>query len=91
MNIKVWMISGASIIALLIGGILFVKFMLLGMIQNNSNNVEEKTEALSYSTGSGDSNSSTTHVIIGSSVIVSLIMLLAIIAFRCEAIREKLQ
>ena len=91
MNIKVWMISRASIIALLIGGIIFGKFVLLGTIQNNSNNVEEKNEALSYNTRSGDSNSLAIHVIIGSSMIVSRIILLDIIALHCETIREKLQ
>ena len=63
MNIKVLMISGTSLLALIIGDMLFMKFVILGTLQNNSNNKEEKTESLSYNTGPGNSSSSATHII----------------------------
>ena len=94
MNKKVIIVMTATLIALAVGRILFLRFVLLGAFYSNSNNKKTNdSSSQSYNNGppSSLSTATSTHIIIGSGLFVSVIIILAVIGFKCENICEHLQ
>ena len=92
------MISGAVLLAFIIRGCLFLQFALFRGFSSNSNNNDSSqrnsdTGSSAWNSGSGNSMSlaSSTHIFMGGSVVISLILLIRSIAFRLLCIRERLR